>query len=145
MNLKTELLVSNLSLNVLAMAVLASTFAFSASVAVAEHTEFAELSAVAAKNGHVAVVVDLVDLPPHAVHERGDGVAAEMRLRAQALVMELGPDALKESVWTNEAGQAGLQVTPAGLHKLRRSAHALRFAADTARGPRISGSDRHGA
>ncbi len=54
---------------------------------------------------------------------------AVLRANERQLLEELGPDVWPEGQTNNRLGQLGLLVTPAGMHKLRASTRAEKFAA----------------
>lgn len=93
--------------------------------------EFGFLLDRAVQKQYVRVHVDLdIDVPLIAPDKQPWELRSKVLAKEDAVLAELGKDALQSTVWRTGLGQIGVYVTQDGLRKLARSANVRRFARD---------------
>lgn len=117
-----------------------------AQAATADKADLSQLNAMAKEHGFVPVLVNVGNVSLQSIKSGGAAYfRAQMQMKQDALLAEIGSSALQGGTWNNGLGQIGVYVTAAGLQKLQSSSIAISFAPDATRGMRLTASDRDGA
>ena len=109
-----------------------------------DQAEYQGLLDQAVGKGYVRVLVNLDVDVPLAASQRTPAIQAKLAGRENALLVELGGNALRTGVWRNGLGQMGVYVTSAGLQQLAKSANARAIGRDSTDGLRTGVYDGDG-
>lgn len=127
-----------LTRDALKMSVLAAAcaVALTSRAAQVDPSELAALTASAKRAGSVAVQVHVLSAGLDRLAADPTGVRLEVTTKTEALLKELGGNALASARWSNNVGQVAWSVTEQGLAILAKSTNAVSFRKDDAFGRR---------
>lgn len=109
-----------------------------------DQAEYQGLLDQTTQKGYARVQVNLDVDVPLAESKRTSDIKAKLASRENALIAELGGNALRTGVWRNGLGQMGVYVTSAGLQQLAKSDNARSIGRDGTDGLRIGVYDGDG-